>query len=101
MEKLIIVLTIIFTSLTIFVGSGLAEEKRKTSSYPGLVQEVDPKAGTIVVGKEGKTLGMLFIVSKTIFTNFKGLQDLKPGDKVVVEFDAKLGQTLAVSITKA
>jgi hypothetical protein len=64
------------------------------------VQDVDPKAGTIVVGKERKNIGMLFNASKTVFTNITGLEDLKPGDKVVVEYDAKLGQTLAVSIAK-
>lgn len=100
MEKLIVILIIIFTGLTIFVGSGLAEEKRKTSRYPGLVQEVDPKAKTIVVGKEGRNLAMLFTVSQTAFANIKGLQDLKPGDKVVVEYDAIRGETIAVSITK-
>jgi Cu/Ag efflux protein CusF len=100
MKTAIIILILILTGLTVCIGSGLTAEKRKTSRYPGLVQDVDLKAETIVVGKERKNLGMLFHASKTIFTNIAGLKDLKPGDKVVVEYDAKLGQTIAVTITK-
>jgi hypothetical protein len=102
MGKIVLfVLILFFTSLCVFLaGSGLAEEKQKTLRYTGVVREVNRKEKTLVAGKGNKSLGMLFHAENAIFRNIEGLQALKPGDAVVVEYDAKEGQTFAVSITK-
>ncbi len=100
MKKYTIGLIFLFISVIIVSNPAFAEEKRKTNRYSGTVQEVDAKAKTIVVNKENQNLGMLFEAENPTFENLKGLEDLKRGDRVVIEYDAKQGKTIAVTVTK-
>jgi hypothetical protein len=100
MRKRLIGVFMVCIGVLLAVNAGLAEEKRKTRTYTGIVQDVDQKTKTIIVNKPKQDLGMVFDVSNTLFENAKGLEGLTPGDNVVVEFDARLGKTIAVTITK-
>ncbi|MEK6700076.1 MAG: hypothetical protein AABZ10_13675 [Nitrospirota bacterium] len=100
MKKYTICLIFLFISAIIASNPAFAEEKRKTSRYSGIAQEVNVKAKTIVLGKENRDIAMLFDAAKATFTNVKGLQDLKRGDRVVIEYDAMGGRTIAVTVMK-
>lgn len=81
-----------------FTAAGAGE--RKTLRYSGIVQEVNTKAMTLVVVKEGTDLGMLFDASRTHWKNVHGLADLRTGNRVVVEYDAVKARTIAVSVAR-
>lgn len=87
-------------SVIIVSNTGFTEEKRKTLAYSGIVQNIDVNAKTITVAKEKLDLAMLFDAAHTEYKNVKGLEDLKAGDKVVVDYDAIKGKTIAVTLTK-
>ena len=76
------------------------EQPRKTALYSGVVQEVDLKEKIVMVGKPKSELGMAFHASEAKLVGYKKLKDIKPGDKVKVEFDAIKSRTFAVTITK-
>jgi Cu/Ag efflux protein CusF len=76
------------------------EQPRKTALYSGVVQEVDLKEKIVMVGKPKSELGMAFHASEAKLVGYKKLKDIKPGDKVKVEFDAIKARTFAVTITK-
>jgi Cu/Ag efflux protein CusF len=76
------------------------EQPRKTALYSGVVQEVDLKEKIVMVGKPKSELGMAFHASEAKLVGYKKLKDIKPGDKVKVEFDAMKSKTFAVTITK-
>jgi Cu/Ag efflux protein CusF len=78
----------------------LQEQPRKTALYHGVVQEVDLKNKIVMAGKPKSELGMAFHASKAKLVGYKELKDIKPGDKVKVEFDAIKSKTYAVTITK-
>ncbi|HLE42247.1 MAG TPA: hypothetical protein VI956_12165 [Nitrospirota bacterium] len=99
MKKHTICMILLFTGIIVVLSPTFAEEKRKTSRYSGVVQEVNVGAKTLTVAKEKRSLAMLFYAANAAFTNIKGLQELKPGDKVVVEYDAREGKTIAVTVT--
>jgi Cu/Ag efflux protein CusF len=100
MKKCTIGLILLFISVIIASSPAFSQDKRKTNRYSGTVQEVDVKAKTLVVNKENQNLGMLFEAKNPTFKNVKGLEDLKRGDRVVIEYDAKQGKTIAVTVTK-
>lgn len=75
-------------------------QPRKTALYHGVVQEVDLKKKIVTAGKPNSELGMAFHASDARLVGYKTLKDIKPGDKVKVEFDAIKSKTYAVSITK-
>ncbi len=101
MVKYLLSLMLLFSYLVVVVPSqAFTKDKRKTSRYSGVVQEVDRKAKTIFAGRENRNVGLLFEAGTSKFTNIKGLQDLKPGDKIVVEYDAVGGKTIAVTVRK-
>lgn len=100
MKKYSTALILLLVCLIALAHPVSAEDKRKTNRYSGVVQEVNVKEGTIAAGKENRNIAMLFDASKATFTNSKGLQDLKPGDKVVIEYDAVLGRTIAITVTR-
>ncbi len=76
------------------------EQPRKTALYSGVVQEVDLKEKIVMVGKPKSELGMAFHASEARLVGYKKLKDIKPGDKVKVEYDAIKARTFAVTITK-
>jgi Cu/Ag efflux protein CusF len=76
------------------------EQPRKTALYSGVVQEMDLKEKIVMVGKPKSELGMAFHASKAKLVGYKKLKDIKPGDKVKVEYDAIKSRTFAVTITK-
>ena len=76
------------------------DQPRKTALYSGVVQEVDLKEKIVIVGKPKSELGMAFHASKAKLVGYKKLGDIKPGDKVKVEFDAMQSKTFAITITK-
>lgn len=76
------------------------EQKRITSFYSGIVHKVSVKKKTLTVGKPNMDLGMLFDVSRSQFEGYKGLKEIKRGDKVSVEYDTKLARTIAIKVTK-
>ncbi len=76
------------------------EQPRKTAPYSGVVQAVDLKKKIVTVGNPKSELGLAFHASKAKLVGYKTLRDIKPGDKVKVEFDAIKSKTYAVSITK-
>ena len=76
------------------------EQPRKTALYHGVVQEVDLKNKIVTAGKPKSELGMAFHASDAKLVGYKTLKDIKPGDKVKVEFDAIKAKTYAVTITK-
>jgi uncharacterized membrane protein len=100
MKKYNIGLILVFIGILVFSSTGFTEEKRKTLRYSGIVQEVSVKDKTIVVGREKKALAMLFDAANASFANVKDLQDLKAGDRVVIDYDAERGKTIAVTVTK-
>lgn len=75
-------------------------QPRKTAAYQGVVQDVDLKEKIVTVGKPKSELGMAFHASDAKLVGYKSLKDIKPGDKVKVEFDAIKSRTFAVTITK-
>ena len=75
-------------------------QPRKTALYHGVVQEVDLKNKIVTAGKPKSELGMAFHASDAKLVGYKTLKDIKPGDKVKVEFDAIKSRTIAVTITK-
>ncbi|HAS55100.1 MAG: hypothetical protein A2X56_01700 [Nitrospirae bacterium GWC2_57_13] len=93
-------LILIFVGTIVSSSPGFAEEKRKTIRYAGVVQDVNTRDKTIVVGKEKKSLAMLFDAANAAFLNVEGLQDLKVGDRVVIDYDAERGKTIAITVTK-
>lgn len=100
MKKYTSGLILLVIGLIAIAHPGWTEEKRKTNRYSGVVQEVSVKEKTISAGRENRSIAMLFDASKATFTNIKGLRDLKPGDKVVIEYDAMRGQTIAITVTR-
>jgi uncharacterized OB-fold protein len=68
--------------------------------YHGVVQEVDLKQKIVMAGKPKSELGMAFHASDAKLVGYKTLTDIKPGDKVKIEFDAIKSRTFAVTITK-
>lgn len=96
-------LGLILLSVTVIVlaRSVSHAEERKTLEYSGVVQEVNARDKTLVAAKkENLDLGMLFDASKTGFTNVAGLQDLKPGDRIIVRYDAVKARAIAVTVTR-
>ena len=75
-------------------------QPRKTAVYQGVVQDVDLKEKIVTAGKPKSELGMAFHASDAKLVGYKTLKDIKPGDKVKVEFDAIKSRTFAVTITK-
>ena len=75
-------------------------QPRKTALYHGVVQEVDLEKKIVMAGKPKSELGMAFHASDAKLVGYKTLKDIKPGDKVKVEFDAIKSKTIAVTITK-
>lgn len=76
-------------------------EKRKTSIYVGIVGKVDPKKKTIEVIKEKMDLGMLYEIKKeTKFEGYKGLRNIKRGDRVKVEYDVIVGKAIALTVSR-
>ncbi len=76
------------------------EQPRKTALYSGVVQYVDLKKKIVTVGKPNSELGLAFYASNAKLVGYQRLKDIKPGDKVKVEFDAIKSKTYAVTITK-
>ncbi len=114
MKKTVIAAIVAFMAVG-FMATGFAQEAkphsegeqkaspdqpRKTSSYSGVVQEVDLKEKIVMVGKPKSELGMAFHSSEAKLVGYKKLKDIKPGDKVKVEYDAIKARTIAVTITK-
>jgi hypothetical protein len=60
----------------------------------------DLKEKIVMVGKPKSELGMAFHAPKAKLVGYKKLGDIKPGDKVTVEYDAMRSMTFAVTITK-
>lgn len=100
MKKITFGLIILLAALLLVAGQVFGEGDRKTSSYAGIVHEVNVEKKTIVAGKEDRNIAMLFDASKATFTNATGLEDLQRGDKVVIEYDAIRGHTFAVTVTR-
>ena|SRR3990172_5396568 len=76
-------------------------QARKTALYHGIVGKVKPKAKTIEVMKENKDLGLVFHINKeTRFEGYKGLSNIKRGDRVRVEYDVKIGKSVAMTVIK-
>ncbi len=83
------------------IGQQAAQpQPRKTAPYSGVVQALDLKKKIVTVGKPNSELGLAFHASKAKLVGYKRLKDIKPGDKVKIEFDAIKSKTYAVSITK-
>lgn len=76
------------------------EQQRKTNTYSGIVHKVDVKKKIIVAGKPNSELAMSFEAAEAKFVDYKGLKDIKKGDKVLIEYDVKIGKTIAVTVTK-
>lgn len=93
-------LAILFLILSTFTNQVFGEEEKKTMHYDGIVHEISVDKQTIVVGREDRNIALLFDTSKTTFTNVKGLEDLKQGDTVGIEYEAVRGKTFAVTLTK-
>lgn len=74
--------------------------KKKAMRYPGVVQKVDLKAKTMIVGKEDRNLSYLFDITKVILNGYKDIKELKVGDKVTVDYDVISGKVVAKIITK-
>lgn len=76
------------------------DQPRKTALYQGVVRDVDLKEKIVVAGKPNSELGMAFHASQAKLAGYQKLEDIKPGDKVKIEFDAIKSKTFAVTITK-
>ena len=100
MKKALMGCILAVIGIIIIANTGVAEEKRKTLDYHGIVQEVDVKAKTITVAREKLDLAMLFDAAHTAFKNVKGLDDLRSGDKVLISYDAIKGKTIAITLTR-
>lgn len=78
-----------------------AQEKRKTSMYTGIVEKVNSKKKTVEVIKEKMDLGMVFHINKeTRFEGYKGLRNIKRGDRVKVEYDVIVAKSIALTVSK-
>lgn len=91
-----------FLSLLTFVSSLHAEPDnaaKPSKNYSGVVIEVDSKAKTMVVGQEGTDLAMRFNVEEAAFVGFE-TAEVKAGDKVTVQYQARTGLMYAVKISK-
>jgi Cu/Ag efflux protein CusF len=75
-------------------------QPRKTALYQGVVQEVDLDKKIVMAGKPKSELGMAFHATDARLVGYKTLKDIKPGDKVAIEFDAIKSKTIAITITK-
>jgi hypothetical protein len=73
------------------------------TDFPGIVLMVDPAAGKLAVKKDGGGTRFTFAVNnKTQFEGqgLKGLQDVKKGDSVTVNYQVTGSQYLALKVTK-
>jgi hypothetical protein len=72
----------------------------KTAIFQGAVNAVNLDSKTIEVIKKSMDIGLVFDASKAVFKGCKDLKDIKGGDTVTVEYDVKLGRSIALVITK-
>lgn len=88
--------------LSLYISTSYSEQghQRKTNLYTGTVQKVDLKTKNIIVGKPGSEIAMSFSISETELEGYKSLKNIKRGDYVRIEYDARLGKMIAVKISK-
>ena len=100
MKKVLLISVLVVVSLAL-VGTVFAAEKKavKTMTFKGAVVSMDAKANMLVV--KGEKGDMSFNVAGAKWGDYKAMDQVNAGDKVVVKSMEKEGKMMATMVGKA
>ena len=76
--------------------------EKKTATYVGEVIEIDHKTNRMVVAPKNSEIAMVLNTSRVKkVSGYSGVQEVKAGDWVEADYEAKVGTMYALTLTKS
>jgi len=76
--------------------------EKKTATYVGEVLEIDHKTNRMVVAPKNSEIAMVLNTSRVKkVSGYSGVQEVKAGDWVEADYEAKVGTMYALTLTKS
>lgn len=76
--------------------------EKKTATYVGEVMEIDHKTNRMVVAPKNSEVAMVLNTSRVKkVSGYSGVQEVKAGDWVEADYEAKVGTMYALTLTKS
>jgi hypothetical protein len=100
MKRALLIAVLVVVSVAL-VSTVFAADKKapKAMTFKGAVVSMDAKTNMLVV--KGEKKDMSFNVAGAKWTDYKAMEEVKAGDKVVVKYTEKEGKMMATTVGKA